>query len=198
MSRSTDLRRGARVREVDHHDRLLDVRDLVDAQILQREQAQAHEHDDDGNRRDRLLDAEIRKKHGVSLLRRGSYFSATTAGLASTSPVDRLPVLERGVRKPQHLVAFGQARLDARYAPLRASRSPSVSATLLQFVAVHAPRECVVAFAHHGCAGQSEACGAASLDAAFGVQAGDIRAAASRRRNPPALRPGAWWHSPPD
>ena len=48
---------------IDHH-RLFDVGNLVDAQVLQRQQPQAHEHDDDRDRRDRLLDAEIRKEHG--------------------------------------------------------------------------------------------------------------------------------------
>ena len=65
------LGRGARIGDRHHHHRLLDVGDLVHAQLVQREQPQAHQRDDDDDRRDRPLDAEVGEEHGEARYLRG-------------------------------------------------------------------------------------------------------------------------------
>ena len=57
--------RCTRVGDAHGEHRLLDVRDLVDPQLAQGEQAQRHQGDDDDHHRDRPLDAEFREEHGA-------------------------------------------------------------------------------------------------------------------------------------
>ena len=57
--------RRAGVVDADHQHRLLDIGDLVDAQLVQREQPERHQRDDDDDRGDRPLDAEVGEEHGV-------------------------------------------------------------------------------------------------------------------------------------
>ena len=62
------VRRRARVGDGHHQHRLLDVGDLVDAQLLQRQQAERHHRDDDHDHRDRALDRKVRQEHDAPSL----------------------------------------------------------------------------------------------------------------------------------
>src|SRR6186713_1146743 len=94
--------------------------------------------------------------------------------LGVDAAVHRLSVLERRIREPQHLVALRETRLERVRAAARIALAER-QRDFLQFSVGHAPGIRAVALAHHGCAGKSQRRGAPSLDAAFGVQAGDVR-----------------------
>ena len=115
ISRSTVSGDAPGYGKLHHHHRLLDVGNLVDAQVLQRQQPQAHQHDDDRDRRDRLLDAEVREEHGSSS---GGRLRPDFAGPAAVATA--CPSLQRGGRIAQHAVALGEAGLERDTRPLRA------------------------------------------------------------------------------
>ena len=187
ISRSTVSGDAPGYGKLTHHHRLLDVRDLVDAQILERQQPQAHEHDDDRNRGHRLLDAEIGEEHDSTSPR-------STAPLGTA--VERSPrwpsfsVRRSGSAAP---VAFGEAACHGVLHRCAHRARPDRRATFCKLAVLDAPGEGVVALAHHRGGRQRQRGRAARFDAAFGIQPGHVRLLFRRRRSSPALRPGASW-----
>src|SRR6188508_1969682 len=103
-----------------------------------------------------------------------SLFLNDQRGLRFRSGLHFLPVLQRGIREAEHLVAFGEPaaqgeRTRARIALAERQRH------LLQLRTIDAPCERAIALVHDGCAGKTQCRGALSLDVTLGVEAGHVR-----------------------
>ena len=191
ISRSDRLRRGARVGNVTTITGCSTSGIWLTRSLLQREQAQAHQHDDDArpSATGRLM-LKLERNMAYFPLRRPA--RRWRAGAASSAPA--WPSFSVDARIAQHRVARGQPALDHDSRRVRAIALAQRQRDLLQLAVLHAPGICLVAVAHRSRSpAASSAVRRCGLDAAFGIQAGHAAAAASRRRSPPAPRPGASW-----
>src|SRR6185503_18672709 len=107
-------------------------------------------------------------------LERNMLFLRDYSRFGISAGTDLLSIFQRAVRETQDLVAFGEARLQCIRAAARVALT-EVQRHLLQLVTAELPRERAVTFAHHRGGRHGERRRAPRLDAAFGIEAGDVR-----------------------